>query len=147
MNTRLSAAGGAGGKSDERGEGGVYGRVNAVSIRNLNTATAAFDRSTISIWSPYDRSRYGEEPNAISAAARPEQIVFASSEKVGVSGAIAVGISLGRFDMREVRLGVRHSIIWGFMMPIWCRIRSYAGLLGSYQKLGSFGRGRCGTLR
>jgi len=74
-------------------------------------------------------------------------MVFASSEKVGVSGAIAVGISLGRFDMREVRLGVRHSIIWGFMMPIWCRIRSYAGLLGSYRKLGSFGRGRCGTLR
>jgi len=32
MNTRLSAAGGAGGKSDERGEGGVYGRVIAVSI-------------------------------------------------------------------------------------------------------------------
>jgi cytochrome c peroxidase len=50
----------------------------AVSIRNLTFAIAAFERSLVSFNSPYDRYRYGGDSNAISASARRGEALFHS---------------------------------------------------------------------
>ncbi|GAB1538866.1 di-heme enzyme [Scytonema sp. NUACC21] len=49
-----------------------------ISIANLAKAIAAFERTLISVNSPYDRYRYGGEANAISAAAKRGEILFNS---------------------------------------------------------------------
>ncbi len=46
-------------------------------------AIAAFERSIISMRSPYDRYRWGSYAAAISESAKREEIVFSSSEKGG----------------------------------------------------------------
>lgn len=51
-----------------------------ISIRTLTQAIAAFERSLISFDSPYDRYRYGRDPNAISAAAKRGERLFHSEE-------------------------------------------------------------------
>ncbi len=50
----------------------------AVSIRNLTFAIAAFQRSLVSFNSPYDRYRYGGDSNAISASAKRGEALFHS---------------------------------------------------------------------
>jgi cytochrome c peroxidase len=50
----------------------------AVSIRNLTFAIAAFERSLVSFNSPYDRYRYGGDSNAISASAKRGEALFHS---------------------------------------------------------------------
>ena len=50
----------------------------AVSIRNLTLAIAAFERTLNSFNSPYDRYRYGGDRNAISAAAKRGEALFNS---------------------------------------------------------------------
>lgn len=54
-----------------------------VTLRNVTRALAAFERSIISMRSPYDRYRWGGEPNAISDAAKRGEILFSSSERAG----------------------------------------------------------------
>lgn len=49
-----------------------------ITIRHLTFAIAAFERSLISLNSPYDRYRYGGDPNAISAAAKRGERLFHS---------------------------------------------------------------------
>jgi cytochrome c peroxidase len=56
---------------------------NGVTIQNVTRALAAFQRSIISMRSPYDQYRWGGEPNAISAAAKRGEILFSSSERAG----------------------------------------------------------------
>ncbi|HEU0121470.1 MAG TPA: MbnH family di-heme enzyme [Bryobacteraceae bacterium] len=53
------------------------------SVDLITKALAAFERTIISTRSPYDRYRYGGEPNAISEAAKRGEKVFFSSEKAG----------------------------------------------------------------
>ncbi|MEL6903308.1 MAG: MbnH family di-heme enzyme [Cyanobacteria bacterium J06606_4] len=55
----------------------VFGE-NAVSVRNLTLAIAAFERTLNSFNSPYDRYRYGGEPTAISDAAKRGEALFTS---------------------------------------------------------------------
>lgn len=49
-----------------------------VTVRHLVQAIAAFERTLISANSPYDRYRYGGQPNAISAAAKRGEALFNS---------------------------------------------------------------------
>jgi cytochrome c peroxidase len=50
----------------------------AINLSNLTKALASFERSLISFNSPYDRYRFGGEPNAISAAAKRGERLFHS---------------------------------------------------------------------
>ena len=52
--------------------------VNSITISNIAKAIAAFERTLISVNSPYDRYRYGGEVNAISAAAKRGEELFNS---------------------------------------------------------------------
>jgi cytochrome c peroxidase len=69
----------------------VYGRLfpaafpgeNQVTFQNVTRALAAFERSIVSMRSPYDHYRWGAEMNAISAAAKRGEILFSSSERAG----------------------------------------------------------------
>ncbi|MEL6138399.1 MAG: MbnH family di-heme enzyme [Cyanobacteria bacterium J06628_6] len=56
----------------------VFGEENSVSVRNLALAIAAFERTLNSFNSPYDRYRYGGEPDAISASAKRGEALFTS---------------------------------------------------------------------
>ena len=52
--------------------------IDPVSVANIAKAIASFERSLVSFNSPYDRYRYGGEPNAISAAAKRGERLFNS---------------------------------------------------------------------
>lgn len=54
-----------------------------MSIELAAKAVAAFVRTIVSMRSPYDRYRWGGDPNAISAAAKRGEIIFSSSERGG----------------------------------------------------------------
>ncbi|MGI2904886.1 MbnH family di-heme enzyme [Tolypothrix sp. VBCCA 56010] len=49
-----------------------------INLKNLTKALASFERSLISANSPYDRYRYGNDKNAISAAAKRGETLFNS---------------------------------------------------------------------
>ncbi|MCF4969789.1 methanobactin export MATE transporter MbnM [Nostoc sp. CMAA1605] len=51
---------------------------DAISLNNLTKAIATFERTLISVNSPYDRYRFGNEQNAISAAAKRGEKLFNS---------------------------------------------------------------------
>ena len=53
------------------------------TLANVTQAIAAFERSIVSMRSPYDRYRWGGESSAISAAAKRGEIIFSSSERGG----------------------------------------------------------------
>ncbi len=53
------------------------------SVQNIAKSLAAFQRSIISVRSPYDRYRYDGEEAALSEAAKRGEKVFFSSEKAG----------------------------------------------------------------
>lgn len=53
------------------------------TLKNVTKAIASFERTIISVNSPYDRYRYGNEPDAISAAAKREEVLFFSSQHAG----------------------------------------------------------------
>ena len=53
------------------------------TVDNVTKAIAAFERTIISVNSPYDRYRYGGDPTAISDAAKRGEILFFSGEKAG----------------------------------------------------------------
>ncbi len=56
---------------------------NPYSLGNVTKAIAAFERSIVSMRSPYDRYRWGGDPSAISDAAKRGEIIFSSSERGG----------------------------------------------------------------
>jgi len=53
------------------------------TVSNVTKAIAAFERSIISVRSPYDRYRWGGDPSAISDSAKRGEIIFSSSERGG----------------------------------------------------------------
>ena len=57
------------------GEAGLY------TLPNVTKALAAFERTIISMRSPYDRYRWGGDMTAISDAAKRGELVFSSSER------------------------------------------------------------------
>jgi cytochrome c peroxidase len=57
------------------------GDQNPCSIANITRAIASFERSIVSMRSPYDRYRWGGETAAISDAAKRGEIIFSSSER------------------------------------------------------------------
>jgi len=59
------------------------GESDPYTLKNVTKAIAAFERSIVSVRSPYDRYRYGGDPSAISAAAKRGEIVFESGERGG----------------------------------------------------------------
>jgi len=58
-------------------EGDVY------TIKNVTKAIAAFERTIISMRSPYDRYRWGGDSSAISDSAKRGELIFYSSERGG----------------------------------------------------------------
>jgi cytochrome c peroxidase len=54
---------------------------NAYTLKNVTKAIAAFERTIVSMRSPYDRYRWGGEPGAISESAKRGEFLFFSSEK------------------------------------------------------------------
>jgi cytochrome c peroxidase len=60
----------------------VFGReADAYTLQNVTKAIAAFERTIVSMRSPYDRYRWGGESTAISDAAKRGELVFFSSER------------------------------------------------------------------
>src|SRR5450432_2665179 len=59
------------------------GEHDAFTISNVTKAIAAFERTIVSVRSPYDRYRWGDEPSAISDAAKRGEVLFSSSERGG----------------------------------------------------------------
>lgn len=59
------------------GEGDVY------TLKNVTKAIATFERTIISMRSPYDRYRWGADSSAISDAAKRGELLFFSSEHAG----------------------------------------------------------------
>jgi len=59
------------------GDGGVY------TLSNVTKAIAAFERTIISVRSPYDRYRWDGESSAISDSAKRGELLFSSSERCG----------------------------------------------------------------
>jgi len=53
------------------------------TLRSVTKAIAAFERTIISVRSPYDRYRWGGDTSAISEAAKRGEIIFSSSERGG----------------------------------------------------------------
>jgi cytochrome c peroxidase len=53
------------------------------SVSNVTRALAAFQRSIISMRSPYDRYRYGDDEGAITDSAKRGEMLFFSGEKAG----------------------------------------------------------------
>jgi cytochrome c peroxidase len=53
------------------------------TLENVTKAIAAFERTIISMGSPYDRYRWAGESSAISAAAKRGELLFFSSERAG----------------------------------------------------------------
>jgi cytochrome c peroxidase len=59
------------------------GEPNPFTLPNVVKAIAAFERSIVSMRSPYDRFRYGHDDTAISESAKRGEILFNSSEHAG----------------------------------------------------------------
>lgn len=57
------------------------GSRDAVTLRNVVHAIASFERTIVSVRSPYDRYRYGGDTNAISAAAKRGERLFFSGQR------------------------------------------------------------------
>jgi len=55
----------------------------AISVANVARALASFQRTLISVRSPYDRYRYGGDRNAISDAAKRGEVIFFSGQRGG----------------------------------------------------------------
>ena len=53
---------------------------DAINLKNLTKALAAFERSLISVNSPYDKYRFGSDTNAISPAAKRGEKLFNSED-------------------------------------------------------------------
>lgn len=59
------------------------GEMDLYTLRNVTKAIAAFERTIISVRSPYDRYRWGGDLSAISDAAKRGELIFSSSERGG----------------------------------------------------------------
>jgi cytochrome c peroxidase len=59
------------------------GVAEPLTLDNVTKALASFERSIISMRSPYDRYHYERQDDAISASAKRGEILFFSSEKAG----------------------------------------------------------------
>jgi cytochrome c peroxidase len=59
------------------------GQSEIYTIGNVTRALAAFERTIISMRSPYDRYRWGGDPAAISDSAKRGELIFSSSERGG----------------------------------------------------------------
>jgi cytochrome c peroxidase len=59
------------------------GETDLSTLRNVTKAIAAFERTIISVRSPYDGYRWGGESSAISEAAKRGELIFSSSERGG----------------------------------------------------------------
>ena len=59
------------------------GESDAFSLSNVTKAIAAFERTIVSMRSPYDRYRWGGDSSAISDAAKRGELLFFSSERAG----------------------------------------------------------------
>ena len=53
------------------------------TLQNVSKAIAAFERTIISMRSPYDRYRWGGDASAISDSAKRGELLFSSSEHGG----------------------------------------------------------------
>ena len=59
------------------------GERDAFSISNVTKAIAAFERTIVSMRSPYDRYRWGGDSSALSDSAKRGELIFFSSEHAG----------------------------------------------------------------
>src|SRR5262249_29984319 len=59
------------------------GEKTLFTMSNVTKAIASFERTLISVNSPYDRYRYGNDSNAISDAAKRGEVLFFSGEHTG----------------------------------------------------------------
>src|SRR5580704_9220752 len=59
------------------------GSADPYTLANVIKAIAAFERSIVSMRSPYDHYRWGGDSSAISAAAKRGELLFFSSERGG----------------------------------------------------------------
>jgi cytochrome c peroxidase len=59
------------------------GESDTFTLKNVTKAIATFERTIISMRSPYDRYRWGGEASAISDSAKRGELIFSSSERGG----------------------------------------------------------------
>jgi cytochrome c peroxidase len=56
---------------------------NQITLQNVTKAIATFERSIVSMRSPYDRYRWAGDASAISESAKRGELLFSSSERAG----------------------------------------------------------------
>jgi cytochrome c peroxidase len=59
------------------------GEEEPFTLKNVTKALAAFERTIVSMRSPYDRYRWGGDQSAISESAKRGELIFSSSERGG----------------------------------------------------------------
>lgn len=78
------------------------GQDSPFTMSNVTKSIAAFERTLISVNSPYDRYRYANDSNAISEAAKRGEILFFPVNERAASSATAAGTSMGLYNMKVV---------------------------------------------
>jgi cytochrome c peroxidase len=78
----------------------VPGGEDAFTLSNVTKAIAAFERTIVSMRSPYDRYRWGDDPSAISDAASVGNYSFSRVSAPDAFSATADGTSAEAFDWK-----------------------------------------------
>jgi cytochrome c peroxidase len=125
------------------------GENNPFSLANVTKAIAAFERTIVSMKSPYDRYRWGGDSSAISDAAKRGELLFFSSERAGcfqchAGWNFSSGIRFERGENAErednMRGGFFNTGVAGYAAP-------NRGLYERTQQPGDIGKFRVPTLR
>jgi cytochrome c peroxidase len=74
-----------------------------VDLANVTKAIAAFERTIVSMRSPYDRYRWGGDPSALSDSGKRGELIFSSSERGGCFQCH------GGWNFTSVRFAGRHD--------------------------------------
>lgn len=112
----------------------------AVSIKNVTKALAAFERSIVSMRSPYDRYKFGGEAAAISASAKRGEALFTSTGCAQCHG----GFNFGAVRVEGEPENVGSAIFFNTGLTYEAPNR---GLYENTGRFDDFGRFRAPTLR
>jgi cytochrome c peroxidase len=102
------------------------GEPDPYTLSNVTKAIAAFERTIVSMRSPYDRYRWGNDSSAISESAKRGELLFFSSERAGCfqchagwnfGGAVRFEGSTAPFPSADLRSGFFNTGVSTYVAP------------------------------
>jgi cytochrome c peroxidase len=118
------------------------------TLHNVTRAIAAFERTIVSMRSPYDRYRWGGDSSAISDSAKRGELLFSSSERGGCFQCHGGwNFSSIRFEGSGDRGGVDDSRGGFFNTGVSSYLTPNRGLFERTQRSADIGKFRAPTLR